>query len=123
MDIPAENALSTLGIRVELRFAPQYRPGEIQMTDARPWRDLDRARLVRVCAAISGDRQAADDLAQETLQEAWRHRDKLHEPAGFERWLNAIARNVCRRWARQRGRELAAGSLGPEPAVVEPRDG
>ena len=90
------------------------------MTDAVPWRDLDRARLVRLCAAISGNRRAADDLAQETLLEAWRHRDKLRDADGFERWLAAIARNVCRRWARRRGRELQAVPLGSD-AITEPR--
>ena len=91
------------------------------MTPANLWRDLDRARLVRLCAAISGDRHAAEDLAQETLLEAWRIRSKLREPAGFEPWLSAIARNVCRRWARRRGRELPATSLGAE-TFAEPRD-
>ncbi len=91
------------------------------MTAANLWRDLDRARLVRLCAAISGDRDAADDLAQETLLEAWRMRSKLREPAGFEPWLSAIARNICRRWARRRGRELPATSLGAE-TFAEPRD-
>jgi RNA polymerase sigma factor (sigma-70 family) len=91
------------------------------MTDAYLWRDLDRARLVRLCAAISGDRHAADDLAQETLLEAWRMRGKLRVPEGFELWLSAIARNVCRRWARQRGRELRAAPLGTE-ALAEPRE-
>lgn len=91
------------------------------MTYANLWRDLDRARLVRLCAVISGHWQAADDLAQETLLEAWRVRGKLLEPDGFEPWLSAIARNVCRRWARQRGRELPATSLGAE-AFAEPGD-
>ena len=91
------------------------------MTPANLWRDLDRARLVRLCAAVSGDRHAAEDLAQETLLEAWRIRRKLREPAGFEPWLSAIARNVCRRWARRLGRELPATSLGAE-TFAEPRD-
>ena len=64
-------------------------------------------RLVSLCARVTGDVAAADDLAQETLVEAWRHRTRLTDPAGVERWLAAIARNVCRRWARQRGRELS----------------
>ena len=36
------------------------------------WRESERRRLVRLCATISGDRDAAEDLAQETLLEAWR---------------------------------------------------
>ena len=91
------------------------------MTDAKLWRELDRARLVRLCAAMTGDHGAADDLAQETLLEAWRIRHRLHQSEGFEHWLAAIARNICRRWARQRGRELA---IAPFDRVLttEPRD-
>jgi RNA polymerase sigma factor (sigma-70 family) len=67
----------------------------------------ERARLVRLCAHLSGDRDAAEDLAQETLIEAWRHQDRLLDRQGTDRWLSAIARNVCLRWARRRGRERA----------------
>lgn len=66
------------------------------------WYETERARLVGVCAALSGDRDAAEDLAQETLLEAWRHRHKLADPRGADRWLTAIARNVCLRWGRTR---------------------
>jgi RNA polymerase sigma factor (sigma-70 family) len=76
-------------------------------THAELWREPVRRRLVRLCAAITGDPDAAEDLAQETLLEALRNVHKLHDPAGAEQWLNAIARNVCRRWARSRGRESA----------------
>lgn len=67
----------------------------------------ERPRLVRLCARLTGDFAHAEDLAQETLYEAWRHADRLREPAGLAPWLAAIARNVCLRWARGRGRELA----------------
>jgi RNA polymerase sigma-70 factor (ECF subfamily) len=67
---------------------------------------LERARLVRLCARLTGNVDAAEDLAQETLLEAWRHSYKLSDPQGRDRWLAAIARNVCRRWAREQGRAL-----------------
>jgi RNA polymerase sigma-70 factor (ECF subfamily) len=66
-----------------------------------------RRRLVGLCATITGDRSAAEDLAQETLLEAWRSAHKVHDTSGLDRWLAAIARNVCRRWARRRGRDLS----------------
>ncbi len=68
-----------------------------------------RRRLVRLCAAITGDSDSADDLAQETLLEAWRHLERLSDSSGIDRWLAAIARNVCRRWSRRRGQDLAIG--------------
>jgi RNA polymerase sigma factor (sigma-70 family) len=64
-------------------------------------------RLVRLCAYFTGDRDAAEDLAQETLIEAWRHQDRLHDCQGYSSWLSAIARNLSLRWIRQRGREQA----------------
>ena len=67
----------------------------------------ERARLVRLCARITGDADAAEDLAQETLVEAWRAQSRLRDLDGLSPWLAAIARNVCLRWARGRGRELA----------------
>jgi RNA polymerase sigma factor (sigma-70 family) len=79
------------------------------------WLDSERRRLVRLCASIAGNHDVAEDLAQETLLEAWRHRDRLREPSGADRWLSAIARNVCRRWARQHGRDsVVVGDLDLE---------
>jgi DNA-directed RNA polymerase specialized sigma24 family protein len=42
----------------------------------------EHARLVRLCTHLTGDRDAADDLAQETLIEAWRQQHKLVDPQG-----------------------------------------
>jgi DNA-directed RNA polymerase specialized sigma24 family protein len=76
------------------------------------WQEPERRRrLVRLCATISGDAQAAEDLAQETLLEAWRNAHKLHDPSGADRWVAAIARNVCLRWARRRGRDVPVSAL------------
>lgn len=65
----------------------------------------DRAALVRLCACISGSADAAEDLAQETLIEAWRNASKLRDPNARQAWLHGIARNVCRRWHRTQGLE------------------
>ena len=54
----------------------------------------ERVRLVRLCARLSGSNTAAEDLAQETLLEAWRSREKLSDLEGIAPWLSAIARNI-----------------------------
>lgn len=62
----------------------------------------EHARLVQLCAYLSHDPEAAEDLAQETLVEAWNNVHKLYDPRSCAAWLRAIARNVCRRWQSTR---------------------
>ena len=68
----------------------------------------ERARLVRLCARLTGDLDAAEDLAQETLLLAHRRADQLNERAPDARWpgLAATARNLCLHWRRRRGHDL-----------------
>lgn len=66
---------------------------------------LEHTRLVRLCAAITSRPDIAEDLAQETLLEAWRHLPDLRDAARFQQWLSGIARNVCLRWMHQQGKE------------------
>jgi RNA polymerase sigma-70 factor (ECF subfamily) len=84
---------------------------QIDLTHLEILFEAERARLVCLCAAITGQRAAADDLAQETLIEAWRYRDRLTEPSGYAQWLSVIARNVCLRWRRRQRRERTTGLL------------
>ncbi len=85
------------------------------------WSEQERRRLVRLCAVLTGDPAAADDLAQETLLEAWRIRDRLVDPGGRRPWLDAIARNVCHRWrvrtARRSAHELGSDRPDDEPGA------
>lgn len=67
----------------------------------------ERARLVRLCARLSGNADAAEDLAQETMIEAWRNADNLRDESAYSAWLSGIARNVCLRWTRRHAREAA----------------
>src|SRR5690348_9920173 len=67
---------------------------------------VERARLVRLCASITGDAASAEDLAQEVLLEAWGHLNTLRDPEKYTQWLNGIARNVCLRWFRRQGRDI-----------------
>lgn len=67
----------------------------------------ERMQLVRLCATLTGDTEVAEDLAQETLLEAWRHKHTLRNQTLRTSWLSGIARNVSLRWLRQRGRDTA----------------
>lgn len=67
--------------------------------------EAERPRLVQLCRRLAGDGDVADDLAQETMLEAWRQRHKLTDWHGANAWLSAIARNVWMRWRRRHGRE------------------
>ncbi len=66
---------------------------------------LERSRLVGLCARLTGNADIAEDLAQETLLEAWRHLNELRDQEKFTQWLSGIARNVCLRWMRKHGRD------------------
>ncbi len=66
----------------------------------------ERERLIRFCSRLTGNREAAEDLAQETLLEIWRNLHKFEAQDGvlqseiWRKWVPAIARNVCKRRAR-----------------------
>lgn len=78
------------------------------MEDAEQWDaslSAERRRLVKLCAHLSGNPEAAEDLVQETLYQAWRLRDRQRDPERHAAWLAAIARHVCLRWRRAQGRE------------------
>ena len=66
---------------------------------------LEHERLVHLCLQLTGDPDVAEDLAQETLLEAWRNKHKLYDPQGLPQWLSAIARRVCLCWLRGLERE------------------
>lgn len=81
----------------------------------------ERERLLRLCAWFSGDHEAAEDLAQETIIAAWKSRDQLTSLEKLKPWTSAIARNVCLNWSRGHYRERAhiLGSIDSEELPFE----
>jgi RNA polymerase sigma factor (sigma-70 family) len=84
----------------------------------------ERPRLVRLCGMLTGNVEAAEDLAQETLLAAWRLHTSLREREALFPWLAAIARNLCLRHRRTVAREAMRRAphssllgLGDAPAL------
>lgn len=85
----------------------------------------------RLCAAL-GDREAADDLTQETYLRAFGSLHRFEHRSSVRTWLLAIARRVCADAVRSRRRRrltlvrdtadleaLSAGPGAPTDAVAE----
>jgi RNA polymerase sigma factor (sigma-70 family) len=92
---------------------------EHEMATARP-------RLLRLARAHGLPLDTAHEVIQETLLEAWRHLNALSDPTGFQLWLSAICRNVCRRYSRAyqalAQREVPLDIRG-DPRALEKEDG
>lgn len=64
-------------------------------------------RIFRFALRLSNDHHMAEDLTQETMLRAWRHRDRLREPQKAIVWLLRIAANVWLDQMRRRKHPLA----------------
>jgi RNA polymerase sigma-70 factor (ECF subfamily) len=63
------------------------------------------AALVAYAARLTGDPHAAEDVVQEALVRAWRHRDELSDEHGSVRsWLFTVVRNLTVDRARAHAR-------------------
>jgi RNA polymerase sigma-70 factor (ECF subfamily) len=60
-----------------------------------------RTRLVGYAKALTGDSQAAQDIAQDTFVKAWKHWSKVHYYEEPEAWCRKVAHNLAiGRWRR-----------------------
>src|SRR3712207_2294293 len=77
----------------------------------------------RLCAAL-GDRQAADDLTQETYLRAFASLHRFAGRSSLRTWLLAIARRVCADAVRSRRRRpLALMGDGADLEALHTADG
>jgi RNA polymerase sigma-70 factor, ECF subfamily len=60
--------------------------------------------IMRYLLRLSGDRETAADLFQETWLRAYRAYPRLRHDDNVRAWLYAIATNLCRNWARDSAR-------------------
>jgi RNA polymerase sigma-70 factor (ECF subfamily) len=82
------------------------------------------AALWQHCLRLTGfDRAHAEDLVQETLLRAWRHRSILDSPAPAVRtWLLTVSRNlVIDEWRTRRSRSELTVAEVPERGDVDDR--
>jgi len=87
---------------------------------ARRW----AARVLAVCHARTGDRHAAEDLAQEALLRGMRALPTLAEPEKFGAWVVGISVRTCLDWLKspKRGEvslEALSGSEDRRPDVAD----
>jgi RNA polymerase sigma-70 factor (ECF subfamily) len=69
---------------------------------------------------LTGDREAARDIAQDALVDAWRGLDGLRDHAKFAGWLIGIVRNKCRSFISARTPEDVPLDDAPTPSVDPP---
>ncbi len=82
---------------------------------------LHRDRLHRLLMQMLGERQDAEDVAQEVLLRAWRGLPSFHGDAQFSTWLHRIAVNEANRRLERRGR-VRTTTLEDAPELTdEPR--
>ncbi len=64
--------------------------------------ELTEPVVRRLVGRLSGDRDAIDDLVQETYLRAWRGLDQFRGSSRFSTWLFRIAVNVTQTWRKRR---------------------
>lgn len=82
----------------------------------------ERSRIVGLCVTLTGNVDIAEDLAQETMLEAWRCLEHLQDSTLFTHWLSGIARNVCLRRLRKQGRTPIAPQPLPQEQLIDDFD-
>ena len=83
-------------------------------------------RVFTLCVHMVGNREEAEDLAQEAFLKAWRSLESFHAESSFATWMHRLTTNLCldhlRRQTRRQNVSVAV-SLDDEEAVVpEPAD-
>lgn len=75
-------------------------------------------RLFNYTFRLTGNREDALDVCQETFLKAFQQLHRLQDPARFAGWLFTIARNDCRAHFRARQRRAEDGE-GPDPRGLD----
>lgn len=77
--------------------------------------DRHKGAVYAYCVKMLLDREAAQDVLQETFARAYENRERLLKTTAFKAWLFTIARNQCLNVLRRAGREVPYANDAPEP--------
>src|SRR4051812_37838655 len=78
------------------------------------WAEL-RSYCFSQALQVVGNRESADEAAQEAIVRAWRHRDSCRQPERPFGWLRQIAHNEAVRLAARRPKEVLVDEPLPPP--------
>ena len=83
------------------------------------------SRIYNLALRFLGNREDAQDVAQETFLSVFRWARDLRDPGSFRAWVYRVALNHCRARWRSRGREmpLEESSAEPDGSEVESPQG
>lgn len=102
------------GRHEEARLVLQAQRGELGAFDQLVLRH--QQTVFAVAVRMLGDRDEAQDAAQDAFVQAYRHLAEFRREAKFSTWLVAITMNLCRnrrRWWARRRRVIAASTDEP----------
>ena len=71
---------------------------------------------------MTGDAEAACDVAQNVLLRAYTSLAQLRDPARFRPWLFAMAVNQCRNWLKRQRRQPLSMSRSSGETMAEPNE-
>ena len=77
--------------------------------------DRHRTLIFRTAFGLTGDRQVAEEVLQDTFARAWRHRATLLSDVSPVPWLHRVALNLC--YSRLDRRRLPSEPIGDEAAA------
>jgi RNA polymerase sigma factor (sigma-70 family) len=81
-----------------------------------------RERVLRLCRAMTGHPQDAEEAAQATMLSAYRALERGDRPGVIGAWLTTIARNECRDLIGRRRPEVQLPDALPSGASSDPAD-
>ncbi|MDA8130367.1 MAG: sigma-70 family RNA polymerase sigma factor [Elusimicrobia bacterium] len=84
--------------------------------------ELYKDRVHRFITCILGPDRESEDIAQEVFIQVYRSLESFRRESRLSTWIYALARNVCRRRLRERGREAGLFAAAADEDGYEPPD-